>query len=244
MTEIENRATETIHLTSWFQGPTGFGQGGWTAHRFVTAIGKPVTVAIRAPIPLKTDLRIESIEADKRWILAAPDGSTVLEATRWEPDYPETEPVTIEHARDARDRFPRPGDLHPVPVCFSCGLDPSSMQVQAGLLGDGRFATDWTVPDWAASDDDVDEGALWAAIDCAAAWYAGCEGGIRHSVTAQLAVEVRHRLKPGETYALVSWAGDWPLGTWDGRKRGAASAAFDRDGRCVAVSRSFWIALE
>ncbi len=234
----------TIKLDPWFQGPTGFGQGGWTAHRLVSAIGQPATVAIRTPIPLDTSLQIERAGDDQRWLLVDPDGTTVLEATGWDPDYQETKPVTIAEARAARDRFPLPGDLHPVPVCFSCGLEPDSMNVHAGPLGDGRFATDWTVPEWAFDGSVVDEGALWAAIDCAAAWYVGCEGGIRNSVTAQLAVELRHPLEPGATYALVSWAGDWELGGWDGRKRGAASAAFDSDSRCVAVSRSFWIALD
>ena len=42
--------------------------------------------------------------------------------------------------------------------------------------------------------------------------------------------------------SLVGWGGDWE-GGWHGRKRGAASAAFDNDGVCVAHSRSFWVSV-
>ena len=133
-------------------------------------------------------------------------------------------------------------DDHPVPHCFSCGLQPDSMHVHSGPLRDGRWATDWTVPYWAAdADGTVDEGVLWAAIDCSQAWYATNAGGRRHGVTVQLAVDVEVPLQPGATYAVVAWAGDYP-DDWEGRKRGACGALFDELGRCVARSRSFWVA--
>lgn len=240
-----------VRLGQDLQGPSGYGQGGWTAYHLVNAMDGPATVAIRRPIPLDTDMVIQPGSADDDpWLLTDPDGATILEATVWEPDFPETDPVSIEDAVAARGRFPRPGDLHQVPNCFSCGLRPDSMRVHSGPLGDGRFATDWMVPPWALTDDGTDvitdaaNGCLWAAIDCAAALFVGNDGGFRSSVTAQLAVDIRHPLEAGATYSLVSWGGDWPHDGWDGRKRAAASSAFDADGRCVAVSRSFWIAVD
>ncbi len=262
-----------VRLGRWCQGPTGHGQGGWTAQRLVSAIGQPATVAIKAPIPLETDMHVTPGDTQNRdsqhgaeaetWQLVDPEGATILEATRWEPDYPDTAPVSVADASLARERFMFDSAAHPVPACFSCGLEPDSMRVHAGPLGDGRFATDWTVPAWASRSDSnsdsnsdssasedsngdgsVDEGCLWAALDCTAALFVSCDGGIRRSVTAQLAVDVIHPLVPDATYALVAWAGDWPHPSWDGRKRAAASAAFDENGRCVARSRSFWIALD
>lgn len=234
----------TIRVPTWFQGPTGFGQGGWTAEQLVAAIGQPATVAIRSPIPLETDMEIAAV--DGRWVLTAADSpdTVVLEATRWEPRYPFTDAVTIADAAAAATQFPLTGDLHPVPVCFSCGLGHDSMGVHSGPLGDGRWATDWSVPGWAVDDDGtVNPGALWAAIDCAAAWYASLEGERRRAVTVQLAVEIVEPLLPDATYALVAWSGDADP-AWDGRKRGAASAAFDAAGRCVARSTSFWVAVD
>jgi hypothetical protein len=234
--------TTPIRVSTWFQGPTGSGQGGWTTHRLATAIGEPVTVAIRRPIPLNINLAV--VEVDDSWHLVDPaqPSEPVLIATRSDATFAETNAVSVESAADARSRFPLHDD-HPVPVCFSCGTNPDSMRVHSGPLGEGRWATDWTVPDWAVDDaGTVDEGALWAAIDCAQAWYAGNAGGRRHSVTVQLAVEIFEPLEPGATYSLVAWNGTYDT-EWDGRKRGAGGAVFANNGTCVAHSSSFWIAI-
>lgn len=231
-------------IENWYQGPTGHGQGGWTSQQLAAAIGEPVTVAIKAPIPLETSMTITT--ADNGWHLVAADEpeAMILHATPSEGNFASTTPVSIAEAVAASRGFPHGPDSHPVPVCFSCGLEPDSMQVHSGPLGDGRWATDWTVPEWAVMpDSSVNDGALWAAIDCAQAWYAGCDGGIRNSVTVQLAVDVLVPLQPGATYALVAWNGDYSP-EWDGRKRGAAGAAFDADGQLVAVSSSFWVAID
>lgn len=242
--------TTIIRVPQRFQGPTGSGQGGWTGYRLAEHMGHPATVAIRAPIPLDTDLVIVAPDnnggpmADP-WRLTDPAGVTILEATAWEPDCPHTDPVTVADAEAAHRRFPHSEEQHPVPHCFVCGIQPGTMAVRSGPLGDGRFATPWTPPRWTAdTDGTVDRAFVWSALDCTAAMFVGCEGGIRSSVTAQLAVEVLAPLFAEQTYALVAWNGNWAAGSWDGRKRGAASAAFDADGNCVARSTSFWIALE
>ena len=235
----------TLRIGGRFQGPTGSGQGGWTAHRFTGAITQPVTTAMRAPVPLDTDLRI--VRADDEWRLideTASDPVTVMVARPWNPVFADTEPVTIADAAAARARFSEFVAEHPVPYCFSCGTQHDSMNVHAGPLGDGRFATDWRVPEWAVSGSGiVDVGTLWAAIDCTAAWYVAYSRQPRSPVTAQFAVDVSGPIEPGTTYSLVSWSGDHP-DEWDGRKRHGASAAFAPDGTCVARSVSFWIALD
>lgn len=232
-------AADPIRIGGWFQGPTGVGQGGWTAHRFASRIAGPVTTAIRAPIPLETDLAV--VGGDGRWELVGPDGIVHMVAEVWEPAYADTAAIEIGEAAEARRRFGELVTDHPVPFCFSCGIQHDSMNVHAGPLGDDRFATDWTVPDWAVdADGGVDSGALWAAIDCCAAWWVGFSRERRVAYTVQYAVEERLPLEPGATYALVGWAGDADA-EWDGRKRHAASSAFDADGRCVARSVSFWV---
>ena len=232
----------SIRVDTWFQGPTGSGQGGWTASAFERSIGEPVSVAIRAPIPLETDLQVRT--SGDRWDLVASDSpeQPVLTATPWTPDVPDTPPVSIADATEASTRFPLFDD-HPVPVCFSCGLEHDSMRVHAGELADGRWASPWTAPTWATlPDGSANPGALWAAIDCCQAWFAGNAGGRRHGVTVQIAVEVVEPIQPGETYSLVAWSGDY-LDGWDGRKRGACGSVFTADGRCVARSRTFWVAI-
>lgn len=249
-------SSRTIRIGGWFQGPTGSGQGGWTSQRFLAALSDltddPLTASIRAPIPLNVDLSIHasapSDVTDQTWELRAPDGTVVMTACSWDPVFADTNAVSIDMARAARERFADTVVEHPVPSCFSCGQMPDSMKVHAGPLSDGdavddRFATDWTVPDWAVdARGNVDPGALWAAIDCCAAWWVGWSREHRTALTVQYAVEELHPIEPGATYALVGWGGDHHP-EWDGRKRHGASAAFDADGRCVARSVSFWVSI-
>ena len=159
---------QTVNVGPWFQGPTGSGQGGWTAHRLAKAIDAPVTVAIKRPIPLEVDLAIAA--AERRVASGRPARTRPAGPGRYAVDTGLRRRRTrcrLADAADARTRFPLHDD-HPVPVCFSCGANADSMQVHSGPLPDGRWATDWTVPEWAVdADGTVDEGALWAAIDCA-----------------------------------------------------------------------------
>ena len=245
MTDSNSPGDRTLRIGGRFQGPTGSGQGGWTAHRFTAGIDMPVTTAMRAPVPLETDLSI--VQVDGEWRLIDPTASdpvTIMVARPWDPDFADTEPVAVHDAVAARTRFSELVADHPVPYCFSCGTQHDSMNVHAGPLGDGRFATDWSPPPWAVSDSGiVDVGTLWAAIDCAAAWYAAYSREPKSPVTAQFAVEVIGPIEPDVTYSLVSWSGNHP-DEWDGRKRHAASAAFSPDGTCVARSVSLWIAID
>lgn len=238
------RIDRTIRIGGWFQGPTGSGQGGWTAHRFTEHIAEPVTTAMQAPVPLETELAV--VDDGDQWRLVddtATDPVTVMVARPWAPVFADTEPVPVADAKAARARFSDFVDEHPVPFCFSCGTQHDSMQVHAGPLEDGRFATDWRAPAWATFESGaVDPGVLWAALDCAAAWYVAYSDDERSPVTAQYAVDLVEPLEPDTTYSLVSWSGGHPA-EWNGRKRHAASAAFAPDGTCVARSVSFWIAL-
>ena len=234
---------QTINIKSWFQGPTDSGQGGWTAHRFVRAISEPVTVAVKRPIPLEVDLTIAA--AEHGWHLIDPrePDQPFMVATTWTPDYAKTDPVSLADAADARTRFPLHDD-HPVPVCFSCGANADSMQVHSGPLPDGRWATDWTVPEWAV-DARRQRGrrrAMGRNRLCPRLVRRQRRRGRRHAVTVQLAVEVITPIEAQTSYSLVTWNGTYPE-TWDGRKRGAGGAVFASDGTCVARSSSFWIAI-
>ncbi len=225
---------EPIRIGGWFQGPTGSGNGGWSSYRFASRLPGDITTSIRAPIPLDVDLRV--VATATGWELVDPGGAAIMTATSWTPSFATTRPVSIADARAARADFERFVPEHPVPFCFSCGTQHDSMNVHAAPVGDDRVATDWTVPDWA-----VDAGPLWAALDCCSAWWVGFSREPRVAYTVQYAVEQAAELHPGETYALVGWAGDHDP-EWDGRKRHAASAAFDAEGRCVARSVSLWVA--
>ncbi len=229
----------SFSVGDWFQGPTGSGQGGLAAERFERIVGRPISVRLRAPVPLMHELVVTE---DDGVFFAKADELVVMTAEPGADLEVDTPTVSLSDARSARARTPMHADNHPVPVCFSCGLDPSSMHVHAGPLGDGRFATDWTVPDWAVSRNGwVDPGALWAALDCTAAVYVGFSPIERPAVTAQYQVQVLRQPEQGETLSIVGFDN---AGEWDGRKRHASSMAFDDSGSPVALSQSFWIALD
>ena len=80
----------TIRIPRERQGQTGLGQGGWGCYQFQRVIGEPVTVALRRGLPLDVDLVV--LGRDDHWVLvdpAAPE-TTILEARRWQGDYPLT----------------------------------------------------------------------------------------------------------------------------------------------------------
>lgn len=233
-------AVSTIRIGHRFQGPSGSGQGGWTAALFERAAGEPLTISIRRPIPLEADMEVAV--TDDGWELHH-DGEVILAGVSRTEPFVHTEPVTIAAAVDARRRFPAATEVvHPVPDCFSCGPVETSMGVHAGPLDDGtgRFAVGWTVPDWGGGGT-ADDALLWTAMDCTSAWYVAYSGSHRPAFTVSYAAEVTRPLRLGETPAVVAWSGAHPT-EWDGRKRGAAAAAFDAGGDCVARSRSFWVA--
>ena len=218
------------------------GQGGYTCYEFVQAIGEPATVALRSPIPLDTDLDI--VHHDDRWQLVNPSdpGTVILEATRWDPDYATTTPISIDQAAEARESFPMTAETHPAPHCLSCGTHDHSLQVHAGPLPDGRWATPLRLPEWSLIDGKVDMSLVWMAVDCSCGWYiSGSSAAQARAVTVQFAVDVVAPIEPETDYALISWHGDYSP-DWDGRKRGAAAALFDAGGDLVASSRSFWVA--
>lgn len=201
---------------------------------------------MHVPVPLETDLFVTADDDEARWSLG-PDvqGSNgpVMTARAASPLAVVTEPITIADARRARGGFGHLGAGHPVPFCFSCGLQHDSMRVHAAPLDDDRYATDWSPPAWATGPDGaVDGGALWAALDCASAWYVCQSRGERVAFTVRYAAEIMHPIEAGAEYALVAWAGDAD-DDWDGRKRHSAAVAFAADGTCVARAVSLWVSV-
>lgn len=230
-----------IRIPGWFQGPTGQGQGGWTASRLAARMDGPATVRLCAPVPLDQDLDVRAVPGGLNLVDGVAD-RVLMEARNWRPSFPDAAPVSVEAAAAARVDSAFLADRHPAPDCFSCGVGQGAMGVHPGMMDDGRVATDWRPPRWAVDDGGrVDSGVLWAALDCVSGFYVSADGAVPMAFTAQYAVEALAPLDPDKRYAIVAWAGDAPA-AWDGRKRRAAAAAFDDDGRVVGRAASFWVA--
>jgi hypothetical protein len=240
--------SETLSIPSWAQGRAGLGQGGYACAMFEAAIGLPVSISLRGPIPLETEMVIISL--DEGWELRH-DDRVVMSASPRSIDFASTTPVTIAEAAAARERFPVTAHDHNAPHCLSCGFGERTMRIWPGLLDDHahgdrrtiRVATDWVPPTWAGDDDGfVNEALVWMALDCTSAFFVGQHPEPRQALTVQYAVDVMEPVRVGESYAVVGFDGNWP-GGWDGRKRGAGSCVFASDGRQIARSDSFWVSI-
>ncbi len=232
----------TIRLDDWQEGPPGSGQGGLTAYRFCAVVGQELSVRFHAPIPIGIDLVVDRDDATGGYTLTDEANETlILSGHPHRFDSPPPASLTVAEAEAARRRAATMTDLPRLPTCFSCGVERESMGVHPGPLADGRFATDLTPPDWAlAADGTVEPWAFWAALDCSAGLMMAAGPDGRVAVTGNYQLKMHQSAVVPGTFAVVAVPVD---DGWDGRKRRAASAAFDAAGNLVAQATSLWISI-
>jgi hypothetical protein len=227
---------ESISIPSRFNGPQSSGQGGYASGIISAFFDGPAEVTLRSPVPLETPL---DVARERDGSLRVLEGETlVAEARPVELDLDMPEPVGVEEARMAAERYRGSADGlfgH----CFVCGRGrDDSMKVFAGAV-EGRdvVATPWTPPEWAADEDGrVLPEFVWAVLDCPTyfAVYPGPELPV--SFLGRLAARIDAPVKVGEEHVVISW----PIGA-DGRKREAGAALLSADGAPLAVARALMI---
>ena len=241
-----------------FCGPTGSGNGGYTAgllaERFATtdtssrqAPDCPVIeVTLRRPPPLDTDLKVEHLAEGP--VTRLLDGEAlVAEARCTDEELQPVEEVSAARAREAMAAYPGLRS-HPFPRCFVCGPERDEgdgLRIFPGPVGDGRVASAWVPHESLAEASDlldpgvqrVSRGTAWAALDCVGGWTTDLEG--RPMVLGQIAACVDALPVIGEPHVVVGAE----LST-DGRKTFTASTVYDSDGRIVARARHTWIAVD
>ena len=223
-----------ITVPSRFQGIDGIAQGGHIAGLVAGHLDGAVVITFRNPCPLDRPLQL----VDGRLV----DGETVIlesapaEDISGAPDF-----VPWSDAVAAREWAERQPGIPRVSHCFSCGSDPESLRVHAGLVdGTTRYATPLIYPPWTAPEGTVEHRFLWAPIDCAAGWRVSLDEQARPAVTGRLQVEVHTEVEAGPRLVVVADADP----EWDGRKRRARSAIYRESGDLVASAESLWIALQ
>jgi hypothetical protein len=232
---------DTVTIPARFNGPPGSANGGYTCGVVAGLLGAEVAeVSLRAPPPLecplavaRTDERVEVRDGDE---LVAEAAFAELQLDAPDPLPPQEARAVSEAGRESWAAH------HPFPTCVVCGPERDAgdgLRVFPGPLGDGRFAAVWT------PDDSVGDGAghvrpecVWAGLDCPTSAPVANFAEGAPVVLARLTARIDHPVAIGEPHAIVSW----PLGV-DGRKRHAAAALFDADGRMLAESRALWIEL-
>jgi len=218
--------TEVV-IGTRFRGPTGSGNGGWTAGLLAEATGHdgPVQVTLRMPPPLERPLRIEGGRLmDGEALVAEAEPATLG---------PQVEGVDVETARAAEQRYPG-RQRHPFPQCFVCGPEREpgdGLRLSPGPVGLGRTACTWTPHTYLPAT------YAWAALDCPGGWTSDIVG--RPMVLGRITAEVHSPLTGGHTYVVVGTH----LGT-QGRKARTATALLDPDGQVLGRAEQVWIAVD
>ena len=234
--------TETVTIPARFNGPPASANGGYTCGLVAGLVGgEVVAVSLRMPPPLERPLAVVR-DGDRVELRIGAD--VVAEGAQEELLLDAPDAVSPKRAAAAseagRERWTAE---HPFPTCVVCGPDRAphdGLRVFPGELRDGTFAARWT-PDESVADGSgyVRPECVWAALDCPTSAPVANYGEGPPMVLARLTARLGYPVRVGKPHALVSW----PLAV-DGRKRHAACALFDSEGRLLCASRALWIELK
>ncbi len=250
---MTGRPAGTVRIGADRCGPSGSGNGGWTAGVLAAAVstvdavdvvGVPVavTVTLRRPPPLGTDLRVEpdtSAPEHGAQLLAGPD--LVAEAVRDdEAELGPVDPVDAKRAAAAERAYAGLRG-HPFPRCFVCGTEPGvgvGLALRPGPVTAGRTACTW-LPHAAFADGDgtLAEPYLWAALDCPGGWTVDLEG--RPMVLGRITARLARRARADERLVVVGRHVDT-----EGRKTRTATTVYDASGAVVGAAAQLWISVD
>jgi hypothetical protein len=233
---------ESLIIPARFNGPPSSANGGYACGRIAELVGaEEVAVSLRLPPPLERPLEV--VRDGARVEVRDGDGTVVGEAA------PETlgldvpDAVSPEEAAAASAAGQEKWTArHPFRTCVVCGPDREphdGLRVFPGELRDGMYAAPWT-PDQSVGNGNgqVRPECVWAALDCPTSAPVANFGNGPPVVLARLTARLGASVRVGEAHSLVSW----PLAV-EGRKRHAACALFDSEGRLLCASRALWIEL-
>jgi hypothetical protein len=235
--------TETLHIPARYSGPPGSANGGYTCGRVAELVGaEEVEVSLRHPPPLETPLAVvredDRVELHHDDILVAEGRPAELLL-----DVPDAVPAD-EVARAEANGRERWTAKHPFPTCFVCGPRRTAgdglLIFPVELPGDeGLFGAPWT-PNESVSDGHgwVRPEDVWAALDCPTSAPVANYADGPPIVLAQLTARLGCPVRVGEPHTILSWALER-----DGRKRHAAAALYDSEGRMLCASQALWIEL-
>jgi hypothetical protein len=235
---------EFVVIPARFNGPPASANGGYTCGTVASLLRADVAqVSLRAPPPIGHPLSVS--HHDGRVELH--DGATLVaegEPSELLLDVPD--PVLPDAAEAASEAGRAQWTaVHPFPTCVVCGPEREpgdGYRIFPGPVEgrEGIFAAAWTPHESLADEDGhVRSECLWGALDCPTSAPVANFGSGPPMVLARLTARIGCSVRAREPHSLVSW----PLEV-DGRKRHAACALFDAEGRLMCASRALWIELK
>jgi hypothetical protein len=234
---------ETLRIPGRFNGPSETANGGYTCGLLAQRVSaEAVEVTLRSPPPLERPL---ALAADGERVELRDGEQLVAEARPSELLLDMPDPVPAEELERAEaGGVERWTANHPFPTCFVCGPEREpgdGLRVFPLELpgGDGRFGARWR-PDesLAAADGSVRPEYVWAALDCPTSAPVANFGTGPPMVLARMTARLGCSIRTGEQHSILSW----PL-VRDRRKREAAAALYDSEGRMLCASKALWIEL-
>ena len=226
----------TLRIDARFCGPPGTANGGYFAGIVSSHAVQVVRVRLRAPIPLDTDLQLNTLadgnlelrHGEALLATATPDSLKV--------DVPRA-PQYLD-ALQASKRFIAFKD-HPYPGCFVCGTARArgdGLRIFAGATaGSDMVAAPW-VPDQSLAHEDGKVGAefMWAAMDCPG--YFAARSDAVPMLLGEFTAHVDRRVHVDEPCVVVGWRI-----AVEGRKHIVGTALFDEDGELCGRAKAVWI---
>lgn len=213
-------------------GPSGSGNGGWTAGLLAAHLPghEAVTVTLRRPPPLSRPLTVRR-DGERAELL---DGDLVVAEAEPAGRPAAVTAVSADNARAAEAAYP--GLVtHPFPGCFVCGTEPAArvgLRLRPGRVEPGRTACTWTPHPGHDSATHV-----WAALDCPGGWTEDIEG--RPMVLGRITAAVQRTPRVGEELVVVGELVDRA-----GRKSRTATSVYDAAGREVGSAVHTWIQVD
>ncbi|MBW8486160.1 hypothetical protein [Actinomadura parmotrematis] len=217
-----------------FHGPDGSGNGGYVAGLLAAHVDSDtVTVSLRTPPPLDTELRVSP--ADDRWLGAWlwNGDELVAEALTGAIVVPPVPAVAFARAERAGAAALSSED-HPFPRCFVCGPDRDpgdGLRLAVGPVGEGTVAAAWRPAG------PVTPELVWAALDCPGGLAFDLAG--RAAVLGTMTARVLGLPEPGEECVVMGRAR-----SREGRKLHAATALYGADGGLLGRAEQIWIEVD
>jgi hypothetical protein len=227
---------KTLSIAARFCGPPASANGGYFAGLVATLSPRTVSVRLRKPPPLDTELAVAELADGALQVRLAEEviGEAVPAGLELEPPAPPEYLQAVEASRHyAGFRY------HRFPSCFVCGTQRGrgdGLRIFAGpVAGRELLAAPW-VPDPSldAGDGKVRAEFMSAALDCPG-YYAVAPDDCM-MLLAQFTAHVDRRVPVGEPCTLVAWQMSAA-----GRKREAATALYDGRGQLCGRARALWI---
>jgi len=233
--------TTSITIAERFCGPPRAGNGGYVGGLLARHVSTadPVTVTLRAPAPLQTELALRPGDGASTRLYDA----TTLVAEALMASFGRDVPaaVDLERAREAEPHYAGRWDTS-FQGCFVCGCARAAdgLSLRPGPIGVGKVACSWT-PDRSLADparlDVAATEFVWSALDCPGAWTTDMSQ--RPLVLGRMTAQVLRRPPIGVPVVVVA---DWHAD--EGRKTSTSTAVYDADGGLLGRSEQVWIAVD